>query len=94
MLKTLFPGSNLVGCEFAAGDKDIKAGGAFECRSVRGIKKAAPILGRVFAVSFSNVQCDRTRGSFQLILDLTQAGGRFQQFGKPSNERDYLPINF
>ena len=62
-----FAGSNIVGCDFVAGDENIKAGGRFQGRSARDIKKPTPIGMRPFAVSFGDIQNDRGGGAIQLI---------------------------
>ena len=93
LLMGLFPGSDLVGGEFAFGHEDIETSRAFEGRPVRDVKETAAIFGRVLAVALGNIERDRRGRSVQLFLDIAQTHLTFQEAGDPCDKRDRFAID-
>src|SRR5262249_17414479 len=57
-LQSLFSGPNLVGSQLLFCNENVESGSAFEGRTMGGVEKPTPVLGRIFPIALGDVQGD------------------------------------
>jgi hypothetical protein len=93
-LEDLLAPLDLFVAAFAFRDEHVESGGALQRGAMGDVEKTAAILGSVLAIALGDVQRDRGRCAIQLILDVTDTHGLFDQPGDPGNECDGFAIDF